>query len=193
VGLISRWLGGGGDAKSGPPSSQFADSGSDVSGDQPKSRNAPRRDLVRLVLREAMRRHGVPSDWLECRMLSVLTRQGRAGMHVQFLVRQGDHQLLGWVHAFQESFWEQILRMDPRARDWLFSVGWEFYGKSEQGMPDPESWKRGGPDTNPMELDTIPPEVDDEEALASDLEALQAAMSRPAELVDLPEPGKKSR
>src|SRR5437588_12859089 len=110
-------------------SSQFAHSQSQTSLEQTKSRNAPRRDLVKDVLRGTMRRHGVPTDWIDCRSLSVLTRQHKSGMHVQFLVRKSDHHLLPYVHAFQESFWEGILKMDPMARDWLFSVGWEFYEK----------------------------------------------------------------
>jgi hypothetical protein len=183
-------------------SSQFAESQSaQTSLDKTKSRNAPRRELVKVVLRECMRRHGIPTDWMDVRTLSVLTKAHQSGMHVQFLVRKGDHQLLQWVHAFQESFWEQIQRTDPTTREWLFSVGWEFYGKSVQGfemMPDPKSWKNDAPDTTieedtqvPREEagDTLPPdEADEQDALAHDLSALQAAMSVPAELVDLPEP-----
>ena len=81
------------------------------------SENAPRRDLVQVVLRETMRKHGIPSDWIDCRTLSVLTRQHKQGMHVQFIVRKGDEQLLEYVHAFQASFWREIERFEPRARD----------------------------------------------------------------------------
>jgi hypothetical protein len=184
----------GGDAKqtAAPASSQFAHSQSSV--EQTKSRNAPRRDLVKLVLRETMRKHGIPTDWMDCRALSVLTKHHKSGMHVQFLVLKGDHQLLKWLHAFQESFWDQILRTDPTANDWLFSVGWEFYGKSIDGfevMPDPSSWKSEGVDTQIMEDagDTLPPEeADAQDQLETDLQALQAAMSVPAELVNLPDP-----
>ena len=179
----------GGEAKPGS-SSQFAESQAQTSLEQTKSRNAPRRELVKVVLRETMRRHGIPSDWIECRALSVLTRQHKSGMHVQFLVLKADHQLLQWVHAFQESFWEQILRTDPGAREWLFSVGWEFYGQSVQNfsvMPGPGAWKQEAEaefrDTQPPEPDGLPEEDD----VASDLQALQAAMSVPAELGNLPD------
>ena len=186
MGLMKKIFGGG--AREAGPSSQFHDSQTAVG--QTKSRNAPRRDLVRLTLRETMRKHGIPTDWIDCRTLSVLTRQHKSGMHVQFLVRKADQQLLGYVHAFQESFWHDIQRSDPTARDWLFSVGWEFYGKSVQGfapMPDPGSWKDTGEETRPVEAgDTQPPEIDPDE-LQSDLQALQAVMSAPADLSNLPE------
>jgi hypothetical protein len=111
-------------------------------------------------------------------------------MHVQFLVRKADQQILPWVHAFQESFWENILRTDTRARDWLFSVGWEFYGKSDQGferIPE-EGLSRQGPDTVAMEDagDTLPSELADED-VADDLQKLQELMTQPAQLADIPE------
>jgi hypothetical protein len=190
MGLMNKLFGGGRDASAPAPHSrpsQFAQS--EVAGDPAKSRNAPRRELIQVVLRDTMRKHGIPSDWVECRNLSVVTRQQKSGMHVQFLVRKADEQLLPYVHAFQESFWEQILRFEPQAKEWLFSVGWEFYGKSKNGfspMPDPTSWDDG--DTQPPEAgDTLPPEMDDPDVLATDLQALQAAMSMPADLTNLPE------
>ncbi|HEY8048261.1 MAG TPA: hypothetical protein VIE63_03755 [Ramlibacter sp.] len=219
---MKKLFGGGGSKGPAPPPSttQFTDTRTPTTVDRTKASNAPRRELVRLVLHETMRKHGIPSDWMDCRALSVLTKKHKAGMHVQFLVFKGDHELLNWVHAFQESFWANIMRTDPAAGEWLFSVGWEFYGKSVQGfdvMPDPTSWGKIGPETEPMPPenlgrpadagDTLPPEEEDtqppeeaadtlppelayeqDSALADDLQALQAAMSMPGELVDLPEP-----
>lgn len=191
MGLMNK-LFRGGDTKAGGSSSQFQDSRAPTALEKTRSSNGPRRELVKVVLRETMRRHGIPSDWVECRALSVLTKHHKSGMHVQFLVLKADHQLLQWVHAFQESFWEQILRTDPTARDWLFSVGWEFYGKSIQDfsvMPDPQSWRDEGgtgfTDTQPPEPGDQPAREDEE--LATDLQALQAVMSMPAQLANLPD------
>lgn len=198
MGLIKKIFGGeaaGADSRpnSAHSSSQFAESQSATSLDKTKSRNAPRRDLVKVVLRETMRKHGIPSDWIDCRSLSVLTKSHKSGMHVQFLVRKADEDLLPYIHAFQESFWEGLLRLDPAARDWLFSVGWEFYGKAVRGfagMPMPviapvgeDAHDTQAPDEGG---DTQPPEMDED--LATDLQALQAVMSMPADLADLPEP-----
>lgn len=194
MGLIGKFLGGDKDeARSGAPagaSSQFAESQSATSLEKTKARNAPHRDLVRVVLRETMRKHGIPSDWIECRSLSVLTRQHKSGMHVQFLVRKADHQLLPYIHAFQESFWEKLLRVDPGAHEWLFSVGWEFYEKSVQGFSAmPDLGNLGGDDEAG---DTLPPELADDD-VASDLQALQALITAPAELTNLPDPPPRKR
>ena len=125
----------------GSESAQFQDSdnNSDLG-----SRNTPRRELVQVVLRDSMRRHGIPSAWIDCRILSVVTRSQRTGMHVQFIVLDGIDRLLTYVPAFQTSFMEEILRFDPRVDDWLFSVSWQFQNlnstKIASLMPDPAVW-----------------------------------------------------
>jgi hypothetical protein len=154
------------------------------------SENAPRRDLVQVVLRETMRKHGIPSDWIECRTLSVLTRQHKQGMHVQFIVRKADEQLLEYVHAFQASFWRELERFEPRAREWLFSLAWQFDGKAGRdfdGMPVvAASIAAQRPPARDDDVPTQPPEMDPEE-IESDLAALQQAMSQPAPLAELPQ------
>jgi hypothetical protein len=158
--------------------SQFHDGGK--AADQAKAARDTRRELVQVVLRDTMRKHGVPSDWIDCRILSVRSRQRREGVHVQFLVRQGDEQLLQYVHAFQESFWDEVLKFEPQAREWLFSVAWQFCGKAVRGfapMPGAGAWAPApagqAQATEEGEGDTQP-SYEDAEDLASDLQALYA-------------------
>ncbi|AMO21703.1 hypothetical protein GCM10027034_01890 [Ramlibacter solisilvae] len=167
MGLIGKFFGS--DSKPAVVSSKFADS--QLVGVNTKPRSSARRDLVKLALRDTMRKHGVPSDWIDCRSLSVLTREQQSGMHVQFLVRKADQQVLPFVHALQESFWREIESIDPQARQWLFSVGWEFYGKAEPQQV-----------AAPQTPTAAPAPVEPEDDLASDLQALQALMTAPAVL-----------
>lgn len=166
MGLLKKFFGGkaaGVDTQ--PASSQFHES--ETTAQQAGSSNAPRRELVRVVLRDTMRKHGIPSDWMDCRILSVVTRKRVSGMHVQFIVLQGQTSLLDFVHAFQDSFWEEIEKFEPRARDWLFSLAWQFdgpAGRDRRSAPDVAGWTDG---------DTQPPDVPADE-LASDLQALYA-------------------
>lgn len=177
MGLIKRIFGAGtGGTPANSRRSGFSDSITTTEG---TARNAPRRELVQVVLRDTMRKHGIPSDWIDCRILSVLTHQRRSGMHVQFLVRQGDHQLLPYVHAFQASFWQEMEKFEPKAHQWLFSLGWEFHaapGRDFSAMPGPEAWHNST--QPPSEGDTLPV-FDDSESMAADLKALQAALGRP--------------
>jgi hypothetical protein len=132
---------------SAPPTSQFQESETTT---ELSSKNAPRRELVQVVLRDTMRKHGIPSDWIECRILSVASNsRGTTGMHVQFVVRSGDDRLITYVHAFQTSFMQELEKFEPKAAEWIFSLSWQFEGKPEPthaAMPDPGIWggtKRG--------------------------------------------------
>lgn len=139
--LIKKMFGRPSDAAPATESAQFQESDSSTDAG---SRNAPRRELVQVVLRDSMRRHGIPSAWIDCRILSVVTRTQRTGMHVQLIVRDGIDRLLTYVPAFQTSFMEEITRFDPRVDDWLFSVSWQFLNlnsnKVASLMPDPAVW-----------------------------------------------------
>ena len=192
--LLFGPIGGGPKPPPSPPSvPAFRESETTV--EKAKERNAPRRELVHVVLRETMRRHGIPSDWVGCRILSVVTKQHKSGMHVAFIVHRGDEQLLKYVHAFQEAFLTELTRLDPFAKQWLFSIAWQFEGKAGQAaapMPSAASMYQDEPDTQPPDAgDTIPAEEDADD-VESDLQALyairDAALSGPAELANLPEP-----
>ena len=141
MGLLQRIFGTGERERdaAGPPSSQFHES--ETTSNDTESRSAPRRELVQVILRDTMRKHGIPSDWIECRILSAVSRSGRSGLHVNFVVKQAHDRLLAYVFAFQDSFERELARFEPRARDWLISVGWEFQGQNlAASMPDPNSW-----------------------------------------------------
>jgi len=112
-----------------PSASQFDEAEAKEGADQDEaSRTAVRRELVQVTLRETMRRHAVPSDWLEVRMLPVVSRRNRSGMHVQLVVKQGQGSLLTYIPAFQSSFMAEIEKFEPRAWEWLLSISWQFAG-----------------------------------------------------------------
>ena len=202
MGLLKNLFGGRASDASVPPSQQFHETEDTIS--RLGSVNAPRRELVHMALRETVRRHSIPSDWIDCRILSVLTRKHKAGMHVQFIILKGEEQLLEYVHAFQESFLRELEKYDSKPRVWLFSVGWQFEGQSRNGIdaiPEFDGWSG---DTLPPEdsreadaQDTQPP--DNEEQLETDLKQLfairDAAMSPPppTDLMDLPQASERPR
>jgi hypothetical protein len=171
MGLIGKIFSGDSKPASDIPS-KFAEAGhSQTAGTHTKTRSSARRDLVKLALRDTMRKYGIPSDWMDCRTLSVASPDKQPGMHVLFMVRKSDQQVLNYVHAFQENFWREIESIDPQARQWLFSVGWEFGGKVDQNeSASAQKVQRPAQTEEPQ---------DD---LASDLEALHALMTAPAEL-----------
>lgn len=123
---------------------QFQDSEAD---DGPASWSARRRELVQMVLRDTMRQHGIPSDWMDCVILSVVNGEAATGMHVHLVVKKGHDRLLPYVPAFQESVMNAIRGFEPRASDWLMSLCWQFDGMKADGfaMPSPSTWATSGP------------------------------------------------
>lgn len=134
------------------------------------SRNAARRDLVHVALRDAMRRHGIPSEWIECRSLSMVQSQKSTGTYVTLIVRGGQDQLLPYVPAFQASLRQELARFDPRVDDWLRGLAWQFEDQVESAAATPGSG-RWASVTPGMEV-TESAEVDDD--LQRDLQALFA-------------------
>ncbi|HWP11514.1 MAG TPA: hypothetical protein VNN06_06810 [Ramlibacter sp.] len=200
MGLLKKLFGGGDAAgpETQPHSSQFHES--ETTAQHHGTRNAPRRELVQVVLRDTMRKHGIPSDWIDCRILSVVTRRHQSGMHVQFIVGKGQNRLLNYVQAFQDSFWEEIEKFEPHARDWLFSLAWQFDGAGEprRSMPVPAEWNASdiqrdadsqrGADSQ-WDGDTLPSDLHEDD-LASDLQALyairDAAIAQPSPAASSP-------
>jgi hypothetical protein len=176
------------DGKNGPPSelpsgTRFQDSSSGGEEETEAQRTAVRRELVQVTLRETMRRHAIPSDWLEVRILPVVTRSNKSGMHVQLVVKQGQGSLLTYIPAFQSAFMGEIEKFEPRAWDWLLSISWQFAGISARSggeLPAAPDWKVGAaaagiagvPDTGPIDLPG--PEAETDEDVAEDLKALFA-------------------
>ncbi|WP_395055320.1 hypothetical protein [Polaromonas sp.] len=133
------------------------------------SDNATRRQLVQMMLRDGLRKHGIPADWVECRMLVVNSRSRGSGLYVRLVMRHWDMLLLTYAHAFQQQFIAAITDFEPQASDWLHGVSWELdVGNTcpYLDMPDPSVWRdvsepvqtsRPMPVVSLMSEDTISP------------------------------------
>lgn len=108
------------------------------------SDNALRRQLVHVLLRDVLRRHGIPSALIECQMLVVSSRSRGPGMYVRLVLRHWDERLIRYAFAFQNALKADILRFEPRAADWLHGVSWQFeFGGScpYAELPDKSVWQ----------------------------------------------------
>ena len=166
-----------------PPTGTRFEEGDDHD-DNAVEREASRRDLVKLVLRESMRRHAVPSNWIDCRMLPVVTSKRKSGVHVQLIVKQGQASLLGYIPAFQSSLMAEIEKYDPRVWDWLLSISWQFDGitASTGGQLPAGGWNVSQPGASSLASTTtadavaadLAAQVEEDADVAEDLKALFA-------------------
>ena len=78
------------------------------------SDNALRRQLVYVLLRDVLRRHGIPASLVECQMLVVSSRSRGPGMYVRLVLKQWDERLVRYAFAFQKALKADILRFEAR-------------------------------------------------------------------------------
>ena len=90
------------------------------------SDNGTRRQLVQMLLRVGLRRHGIPGNWVESHMLVVNSRSRGPGMYVRLVMRHWDLRLLTYAHAFEKQLMTAIIQFEPQAKTWLYGVSWEF-------------------------------------------------------------------
>ena len=107
------------------------------------SQAATRRELLRVVVRDTLVKHGIPSSWVQPEML-VSTGGGREpGMHLRLLIKHWDPRLLEHGVAFEKSFNRRVELFDPMAPNWLTGVSWQFALIDPSPcpeMPDPATW-----------------------------------------------------
>ena len=90
------------------------------------SENAIRRQLVQMLLRDVLRRSGIPSEWIGCKMLLVFSGSRGHGMYVRLTIKHWDQRLMDYTLAFQKELLTEIQRFEPQASTWLHGISWEL-------------------------------------------------------------------
>lgn len=107
------------------------------------SDNATRRQLVQVLLRDALRKYGIPPRWIDCQMLLVNSRSKGPGMYVRLVVREWDERLMDYAFAFQNALMVEITRFEPQAAQWLHGISWQLDLAETcpyRSMPDKSYW-----------------------------------------------------
>jgi hypothetical protein len=107
------------------------------------SDNATRRQLVQVLLRDALRKYGIPPRWIDCQMLLVNSRSRGQGMYVRLVVREWDDRLMNYAFAFQNALMVEITRFEPQASQWLHGISWQLDVAQtcpHRSMPDKSFW-----------------------------------------------------
>jgi hypothetical protein len=145
---VMRWLFGAKAAApasvpSGPASQFHSQMPSSMAQHQPLSQSATRRELLRVVLRETLQRHGIPSQWIGAECLTATSRTGERGIHWRLLIKHWDPRLLMHCVAIQNALIKRVMTFDPVASVWLSGISWQFALADESEcppLPHPGSW-----------------------------------------------------
>lgn len=109
---------------------------------QDDSDNGIRRQLVQVLLRDALRRHGIPAQWIEMQLLAVTSSKG-AGMYVRLVLKHWDERLMCYLVPFQNKFVADVTRFEPNASEWLYGISWQLELDQVcpyKTMPEKEFW-----------------------------------------------------
>lgn len=102
-----------------------------------------RRELLRVVLRDTLHRHGIPAAWIAGEMLSTTSRNGERGVHWRLHIKHWDARLVTHAVALQQALMRRVVTFDPLASKWLSGVSWQFALDDESecpALPHPTSW-----------------------------------------------------
>ncbi len=130
-----------------PPASRMAplmpgpDSNSSISS------NDVRVELVRAVLKDTMRAHGLPSDWLRCEVhaLPGTKTNGNGPLHIRIIMTKWSGTLLKYTMALEHLILTGLDRYDPAVDHSGYSVSWQFSKECAcpfPTMPAPETWSK---------------------------------------------------
>jgi hypothetical protein len=126
-----------------PPLSQLGPPPSQVGGSS-GSQGRSRRELLRVVLRDTLNRHGIPSAWLDAEVLVSTSRGGERGIHWRLVVKHPDPRLQNCVVALQNALIKRLMTFDPLASAWLTGMSWQYAladDATHAAMPHPSTWK----------------------------------------------------
>jgi hypothetical protein len=108
------------------------------------------RDLLRLVLRDMLSRHGIPSSWVGLQVLSAKSSGKPVGLHARLLVRHWEPRILAHAPGLEKSFIERLMALDPMADQWLMGLSWQLALPPDfapEQLPRPGHWTGPNPST----------------------------------------------
>ncbi|MBI5277290.1 MAG: hypothetical protein HY854_12600 [Burkholderiales bacterium] len=114
-----------------------------------------RRELLRVVLRDTLKRHGIPAEWITAEMATMTSRNGDRGLYWRLAIRHWDARLPVYCVSLQKALISKLHTFDPVAEEWLVGISWQFTLADDSGcppLPHPGMWTampRDIPDTQP--------------------------------------------
>ena len=111
---------------------------------QDGSESAMRRQLVQVLLRDVLRKSGIPPGWIECHMLTVSSRSLGNGLYLRLIVKHWDPRLMDYAFAFQNTLMTDIEKFETNASSWLHGISWQLeLGDScpYQTLPEKAYWQ----------------------------------------------------
>ena len=102
-------------------------------------------ELVKVVLKDTLRQHGIPAGWIGCdvTVMSHRTKDDKLLIHLNIM--KWNEALLRYAPALQRQFMQGLDRFDPAVDHANYAVSWRFSPQCEcpfTNMPNPQFWSQ---------------------------------------------------
>ena len=125
------------------------------------SETATRGQLVQIMMRDLVRKSGIPPGWIQCQIQVVSSRSKGQGIYVRLVVKQWDERLMKYAFAFQKALLTEIVQFEPQAETWLQGIAWQLEVAGTcplTELPGSNFWKTHGA-VDPFEIIPMPAPV----------------------------------
>ncbi|MBC5768266.1 hypothetical protein [Ramlibacter albus] len=136
--------------------SQFAASQGHPSKPPRANPHATRKEMLRMVLRDVLKRHGIPAEWIVGEALAAMSRRGTPGLYWRLTIRHWDARLPNHCVALQDALLGEVQLFDPAAERWLLGLMWQFAPEDDTACPQlPAAGTWAGPPSEELNSDLM--------------------------------------
>ena len=123
------------------------------------SETAARGQLVQVLLRDLIRKSGMPPGCVQCHLQVINSRSRGQGIYVRLIVKHWDERLMKYAFAFQKALLTEIVQFEPTAGSWLQGIAWQLEVAAScpvTELPGPDFWQ-SSTTTEPVDqFDIVP-------------------------------------
>ena len=101
------------------------------------------RELVRVVLKDTLRKNGIPVGWVGCEVTGISHRNMDDELFIHLIVMNGNEALLQYAPALQKDLMQGLDRFAPDVDHSNYVVSWLFSpdcGFKRTALPAPGFW-----------------------------------------------------
>jgi hypothetical protein len=117
------------------------------------------RELIRVVLKDTLRRNGIPFEWLSCEVVTLAHGNTSEELHIQLMFMQWHELFLRYAPALEQQLLRGLDRFDPAVDHSKYTISWRFSpecGCPFKVMPPAVVWSH---DAQPESTDAQPQSV----------------------------------
>lgn len=100
-------------------------------------------ELIRMVLRETLRFHGIPLDWIKSEVLRLPDKDGNEITQIQLVVCHWNEQLMRYSAVLEKKLQSRLAQYEPGRQSSRSGVVWRYHSQCNCpliDMPDENSW-----------------------------------------------------